>query len=173
MLANVLTFSRIVLAAAFAVVVGVFAGRGELSASVAIVLIVLAFVEEITDVLDIVSPPNRMFIITHRAQDGRHVVLLQSASYNKMLGPMTKLGKLVYTSPRGVKVWSGPRDKWLAGILLQSARATIKDSPSEDRTGYLLETPVGTYPALAINGQASDEELHRLVDSLVPAKASE
>ena len=128
---------------------------------------------EITDILDIVSPPNRMFAIAYRAADGRHVVLLQSPSYNKMLGPMTKIGKLVYTSPGGVKVWSGPRDKWLAGILLQSARASIKDSPSGDRTGYLLETPDGTYPALAINGQVTDEELHGLIDSLVPAKASE
>ena len=125
---------------------------------------------QITDVLDIVSPPRRMFAITYHADDGRHVVLVQSPTYNKMLGPMTKLGKLVYTSPSGVKVWSGPRDKWLAGILIQSARATIKDPPSENRMGYLLETPDGTYPALAINGQVTDKEVHGLIDDLVPAK---
>ena len=48
---------------------------------------------QITDILDIVSPPNRMFAITYRAQDGRHVVLIQSASYNRMLEPMTKIAQ--------------------------------------------------------------------------------
>jgi hypothetical protein len=33
-----------------------------------------------------------------------------------------------------------------------------------------LESPAGTFPTLAINGQLTDEELHALVDSLVPAK---
>ena len=124
----------------------------------------------ITDILDVASPPHRMFAISYRAGDGRHVVLDQSASYNKMLGPLVKTGRLVYTSPNGFKVWSGPRGKWLAGILLQSMRATIKDPPSENRTGYMIETPAGTFPALAINGVISDDELHGLVDSLVPAK---
>jgi len=125
---------------------------------------------QITDILDIVSPPHRMFAVTHCAKDGRHVVLIHSHTYNTMLGPMAKTGRLVYQSPNGVKVWSGPRDKWLAGILLQSARAIIKDAPVENRTGYLLETPDGTFPALAVNGALSDAELHSLVDSLVPAK---
>ena len=124
---------------------------------------------QITDILDIVSPPNRMFAITYRAQDGRHVVLIQSASYNRMLAPLTKIGKVVYTSPSGVKVLSGAQDKWLAGILLQSSQATIKDPPSENRTGYLLQTPDGTFPALAVNGAITDEELHALIDSLVRA----
>ena len=128
----------------------------------------------ITDILDIASPPHRMFAISYRGEDGRHVVLVQSYTYNKMLGPKAKsmLAKLVYTSPTGVKVWSGPLDKWLAGILLQSARSTIKDPPSEERTGYLLETPAGTFPILAINGSLSDDELHGLIDSLVPAGES-
>ncbi len=126
---------------------------------------------EITDILDIVSPPHRMFCITYLAGDGRHVVLVQARTYNTMLGPMAKTqGTLVYTSPTGVKVWSGPRDKWLAGILLQSARAVIKVSVAENRTGYLLETPAGTFPALAVNGPVSDAELHALIDSLIPAK---
>jgi len=125
---------------------------------------------EVTDILDIVSPPHRMFAITYLAEDGRHVVLLQAHTYNTMLGPKTKQGKLVYTSPTGVKVWSGPRDKWLAGILLGSARAVIRVPPAEDRTGYLLETPAGTFPALAINGPVSDVELHALIDDLVPAR---
>jgi hypothetical protein len=76
---------------------------------------------------------------------------------------------VVYTSPSGVKVLSGPQDKWLAGILLQSSQATIQDPPAENRTGYLLQTPEGTFPALAVNGTLTDEELHALVDSLVRA----
>jgi hypothetical protein len=124
---------------------------------------------QITDILDIVSPPNRMFAITYRAQDGRHVVLLQSASYNRMMEPMMKIGKVIYTSPSGIKVLSSAQDKWLAGILLQSSQATIQDPPAENRTGYLLQTPDGTFPALAVNGALTDEELHALVDSLVRA----
>jgi hypothetical protein len=126
---------------------------------------------QIGDILDIVSPPHRMFAITRKANDGRHVVLIQSPSYNKMLGPMAeKMGKVVYTSPGGVRVLSTSRDQWLAGILLQSARGAINFTPSDNRTGHLLQTPSGTYPALAVNGQVTDEELHALIDSLVPAK---
>ena len=67
-------------------------------------------------------------------------------------------------------MWSGPRDQWLADILLKSARAWIKDEPASDRTGYALESPAGTFPCLAVNGAITEEELHSLVDSLVPAK---
>ncbi len=42
--------------------------------------------------------------------------------------------------------------------------------PAKDRTCYLLETPEGTFPALAVNGALTDAELHGLVDSLVRAK---
>ncbi len=127
---------------------------------------------DIADILDILSPTHRMFAISYRAEGGRHVVLVQSHTYNKKLGPKTTSPEatLVYNSPTGVKVWSGPRDKWLARILLKSSRRVIKDRPSEDRTGYLLETPAGTFPALAINGPLSDEELHALIDSLVAVK---
>ncbi len=125
---------------------------------------------QITDILDLPSPPHRMFLTTYRAKGGRHVAFMQSYSYNKMLGPMVKTEKLVYTSPSGIKVWSGPYDQWLAQILLQSARATIQDPPGKELTGYLLETPAGTFPALAINGRVTEEELHILIDSLVAAK---
>lgn len=124
---------------------------------------------QIADILDVASPPHRMFAITYRADDGRHMVLIQGYTYNKMLN-IARTGKLIYESPRGFKVWSGPRDKWLAGILLNSARAAIRDPASEDRTGYVIETPAETLPALAINGPVTDGELHTLIDSLVPAK---
>jgi hypothetical protein len=125
---------------------------------------------EVTDVLDVASPPQRMFFLSYVAGDHRHVVLIQSPTYNKALGPAAKTGSLAYTSPNGCKVWSGPRGKWLAGILLQSAQAWIKDQPAENRTGYILETPAGTFPTLAINGPVTDAELHALIDSLIPAK---
>ncbi len=125
---------------------------------------------EITDCIDPASPGGRMFIMTARADDGRHLVLVQSPTYNKMLGQVVKQGEVVYTAPNGFKVWGGGPQKWFSQILLQSARASIKDPPSEDRIGYVLESPAGTFPALAINGPVTDEELHHLVDSLVPAK---
>jgi hypothetical protein len=124
----------------------------------------------IDDVLDPTSPPQRMFGITCRAEDGRHIVLVQAPIYNKTLGLVARTGSLVYTSPSGVKVWGGPQGPWLAQILLQSARHNIKDKPGKDLTGYILETPAGTFPALAINGKITDEELHALIDSLVPAR---
>jgi hypothetical protein len=125
---------------------------------------------EIVDVLDVASPPKRMFIVVYPATDGRHVVLVQAPTYNQFSATAAKFGNVIYTSPGGVKVYSGSRDKWLAGILLTSARAYIKDPPGEDRTGYLLVTPAGTSPALAVNGKLSDAELHALVDSLTPTK---
>ncbi|MHC4645937.1 MAG: hypothetical protein ACYTBJ_10555 [Planctomycetota bacterium] len=125
---------------------------------------------QIADCLDVASPDHRMFIITYRADDGRHVATAQSHSYNTMLGPFARMGELVYTSPNGFKVWGGGPQKWYAEILLSSARSAIKDPPADDRIGYVLESPAGTFPTLAVNGPLTEEELHNLIDSLVPAK---
>ncbi|HUW17990.1 MAG TPA: zf-HC2 domain-containing protein [Sedimentisphaerales bacterium] len=128
---------------------------------------------EIVDCLDPPSPGYRMFFIAYRADDGRHVVMVQSHSYNKMLGNFAKQGQQgqpVYTSPNGFKVWGGGPDKWYSEILLSSARACIKDPPADDRIGYVLESPAGTFPALAVNGPLTEEELHSLIDSLVAAR---
>jgi hypothetical protein len=124
----------------------------------------------ITESRDPAGPGGRMFLLTARAEDGRHLVLVQSPTYNRTLGKRVKQGALVYTSPSGFRVWGGGPQKWYSKILLQSARARIKDPPAEDRTGYILESPAGTFPVLAINGPVTDEELHKLVDSLIPAK---
>lgn len=124
---------------------------------------------EIIDCIDPASFGKRMFIFACRADDGRHLVLVQSPTYNKMLGKFVEDGHLVYTSPNGFKVWGGGPDKWYSQILLQSARAWIKDPPADDRIGYVLESPAGTFPALAVNGPITNEELHSLIDSLVPA----
>ena len=125
---------------------------------------------EITDCIDPASLGGRMFIMTARADDGRHLVLVQSPTYNAMLGQFVRAGQVVYTSPNGFRVWGGGPQKWYSEILLQSARASIKDPPSENRIGYILESPAGTFPALAVNGPVSDAELHGLVDSLTSAK---
>ncbi|MHC4457475.1 MAG: hypothetical protein ACYS0I_10360 [Planctomycetota bacterium] len=125
---------------------------------------------EIIDCIDPASFGKRMFIFASRADDGRHLVLVQSPTYNKMLGSFAQMGDLVYTSSNGFKVWGGGPQKWYSKILLSSARATIKDPPSEDRVGFILESPAGTFPSLAVNGPLSDEELHNLIDSLIPAK---
>jgi hypothetical protein len=124
---------------------------------------------QITDCLD-PATGGRGFILAARADDHRHLVLVQAPIYNITLGGVVKAGTLVYTSPNGFKVWGGGPQKWYSQILLQSAQWFIKDKPSEDRIGYVLESPAGTFPALAINGPVTDEELHKLVDSLVPAK---
>jgi hypothetical protein len=124
---------------------------------------------EIIDCIDPASPGGRMFIFAARASDGRHLVLVQSPTYNMALAGFTKQGTLVYTSPNGFKVWGGGPEKWYSKILLESARASIKDPPSDSRVGYILESPADTFPALAVNGPLSDEELHTLVDSLTPA----
>ncbi len=126
---------------------------------------------QIMDILDVASPPHRMFAAVYPAKDKRHVVLLQSFTFNSNLGPKARSGKLVYTSPAGIKVWSGDRDQWLAEILLSSSRAVLGDPPAKDRTGYLLETPDKTFPALAVNGVLTEAELHALIDSLSPARA--
>ena len=123
----------------------------------------------LVDVLDVASPPKRMFVVCEVAADGRHVVLVQSPTYNSMARMMVAQAELAYTSPSGVKVWSSSRGPWLAGILLQSAMMVTREKPADDRTGYLLETPAGTFPALAVNGKITDDELHTLVDSLMPA----
>lgn len=124
---------------------------------------------EITDILDVVSPPHRMFFVTYLAEDGRHVVLIQAQTFNDKFSLLTKISRLKYTSPNGFKVWSGLHNKWMAKILLSSSRSTIKDPPSKDRMGYMLESPAGTFPCIAINGKLSDDELHDLINSLVPS----
>jgi len=124
---------------------------------------------EIIDCIDPASPGTRMFIMAARAEDGRHLVLVQSPTYNRLSGGFVKQGQVVYASPNGFKVHGGGPQKWYSGILLQSAQYVVKDPPSEDRIGYILESPAGTFPALAINGPVTDAELYRLVDSLTPS----
>jgi outer membrane lipoprotein-sorting protein len=124
---------------------------------------------QIIEASDPGSPGNRMYVFAAVADDGRHLVLVQSKTYNS-LGPQIRKGQLVYTSPNGFKVWKGGPEKWYSETLLKSARDIIPDSPSENRVGFALESPAGTFPLLAVNGPITGEELHSIVDNLVPAE---
>jgi hypothetical protein len=126
----------------------------------------------LTDILDVGSPPKRMFLHAWRAQDGRHVVMVQSPTYNEGLMPKIQGMEPAYTSPNGFKLYrpDEQKEKWFTNILLMSAQYVIKDAPAESRIGGLVLTPANTLVALAVNGPLSDEELHSLIDNLVPAK---
>jgi hypothetical protein len=126
---------------------------------------------QIADMLDLPSPPHRMFAVVYPAKDKRHVVLWQAHTFNANLAPKVHSGQLVYTSPAGIKVWNDKDRQKMADILLSSITGvTGPFSTAKDRTCYLLETPEGTFPALAVNGTLTDAELRGLVDSLVRAK---
>ena len=123
------------------------------------------------DVLDLVSKPRRMFSLYWRADDGRHVVMVQSPSYNAMLGPRILKTQPVYTSPNGFKLYrNADEEKWFTRILLDSSRHVFGDPAADNRMGGLIGTPAGTVIALAVNGPLTDQELHSLIDPLVPAK---
>ncbi len=110
------------------------------------------------------------FITAYRAGDGRHVVLTQDSSYKKKLEPKIKgQGQVVYTSPNNFKLWRGGREKWFSKILLKSAGHVIDNAPAGDRTGCAIESPANAFLLLAINGPATEQELHQLVNSLIPA----
>ena len=112
------------------------------------------------------------FTTIYRADDGRHVVLSQDASYKKKLEPKIKeQGQIVYTSPNNFKLWrgEGDREKWFSKILLKSAGHVIDDAPADDRTGCVIESPTNTFLLLAINGPVTGQELHQLANILIPA----
>jgi hypothetical protein len=131
---------------------------------------------------DPTSALSWMFVTAYRAKDGRHVVLVQAAMYNKMFeqlmatmaGPqgegLKKNLKEIYASPSGFKVWSMMKGTGMGAMILTAARDWLNAEPLSDSAGYLVQTPAGTFPALAVNGSLTDDELHALIDSLVPAK---
>ena len=121
---------------------------------------------EICDAADFASPGHRMFVIAYKGKDGRDLVFCQSHTLNQFFPTVLKGGRPIYTSANGFKVWGGGPEKWWTEIHLRSAGLT----PVDDRSGYLFESPDGTYPSLAINGALTNEELINLADSLVSAK---
>lgn len=128
----------------------------------------------IVDCIDPPSPGERVFFVACKANDGRHLVFVQSATYNRMMGAIAKIAKLVYESENGFKVYSGGfQEKWWTEIVINSAKSMIGDNPASNRCGYLLESPGGTYPCIAINGPISEGELKEIVDSLVASEEYE
>jgi len=122
---------------------------------------------EIADIVDFTNPQHRMFTIIYRAGDGRHLILCQGKTFNSFFANLLKgSGQPLYVSSNGCKLWGGGPEKWWTEIHLRNCGFT----PAEDRRGYVMESPDGTFASLAVNGQLTDEELVRLVDSLVPAK---
>jgi hypothetical protein len=113
---------------------------------------------------------QQTFTSIYRADDGRHVVLAQDSSYKKKLEPKIKeQGQIVYTSPGNFKLWRGGREKWFSKILLESADHVLDDAPSDNRTGCAIESPANSFLLLAINGPVTEQQLHQLVNSLIPA----
>ncbi|MFC1738174.1 hypothetical protein ACFL1G_03880 [Planctomycetota bacterium] len=122
---------------------------------------------QLDDMADFANPQERMFIITYRANDGRHLILCQSKTFNDFLRSILAYGAKTYTSSNGVKLWDGgSTQKWWTEIHLSSAGFT----PADDRSGYVLESPTDTFVSVAVNGQLTEEELQELTDSLIPAK---
>ncbi len=115
---------------------------------------------------------QQTFITIYRADDGRHVVLSQDASYKEKLEPkIREQGQVVYTSPNNFKLIRGGPEKWFSKILLESAGHVINEAPADNRTGCAIESPANTFLLLAINGPATEQELYQLVNSLIPAAA--
>jgi hypothetical protein len=100
------------------------------------------------------------------AEDGRHVVFMQSQMMSEMLLDKILTGEHVYTSASGLKVYRGGPEKWYSGILLESVGSMLPDKPSVDRMGCGIETPDEGVILLSINGPATDDELFDVVESL-------
>ena len=89
---------------------------------------------QIMTILDLPSPPHRMLATIYFARDKRHIVLVQAHSFNARLGPRARAGKLVYTSPAGIKVWSDRDGQKMAEILLTSAALPLSSPTRWRRT---------------------------------------
>ena len=100
------------------------------------------------------------------AEDGRHVVFMQSKMMSEMLLDKIRTGEHVYTSDSGLKVYRGGPEKWYSGILLESVGSMLPDKSSADRIGCGIETPDEGVILLSINGPATDEELFDIIESL-------
>ena len=121
---------------------------------------------EVSNVMGIGEDIYMTFAI---ADDGHHVVLMQSQMMSKMLLSKIRTGELVYTSSNGLKVYRGGPEKWYSNILLESVGNVLPDNPSHDRTGCAIESPSGAVILIAVNGSITDDELFNIADSLVPA----
>ncbi len=134
---------------------------------------------KIYDLPDEMSPPARFFSTTYNAKDGREVVLTQGESFTRYFKAIFSKFQEVeqpfpwtYVSENGFKTLhqsDKEGEMWWTEFSLKSSGF----EPSANRVGYILQSPAGTYLVLAVNGPVSKQELHSIVDSLVPAEEFE
>lgn len=125
---------------------------------------------------DDTDPASRMFAVTYKATDGRDIVLTEGRAFNRYFGALLKAVEAhnetipwYYQSPNGFSVMhqkDSTTEMWWTELALKSSGFT----PAANRAGYILMSPAKDFCVLAVNGPISDEELHGLVDSLIPAK---
>ena len=130
----------------------------------------------IYDLPDEASAPARLFCATYRAKDGRDIVLTQGESFSRYFMAVFKkfneVGKSVpwtYVSENGFKALhqdDKEGEMWWTEFALKSSGF----EPAANRVGYILMSPEKSFMVLAINGPISEQELHNLIDSLIPAK---
>jgi hypothetical protein len=129
----------------------------------------------IVDVMDPMNPPARMFIAIYPPKDNdtRMVMLIQSQTHNKYMSAMFKQAESqgakfdwkIYAN--GCKVYrnTGSEPFWTE-LCFKNANV----EPAKDRCGYIVQSPAGTFPLIAVNGPVTEEELTGLINSLIPAK---
>jgi hypothetical protein len=119
-------------------------------------------------VSNVMGLDDDIYMTCSLADDGRHVVFMQSKMMSEMLLDKIRTGEgeHVYTSTGGLKVYRGGPEKWYSQILLESVSSMLPDKPSPDRMGCGIETPDEGVILLAIDGPATDEEFFDIVESL-------
>jgi len=128
----------------------------------------------IIDVMDPMNPPARMFIVIYEPKENntRMVMLIQSQTHNKYMSAMFKQaeaqgGKFDWKTYNGFKIYrnTGSEAFWTELCFKNSGV-----EPAKDRCGYIVQSPAGTFPLIAVNGPVTEEELTGLINSLIPAK---
>jgi len=118
------------------------------------------------EVSNVMGLGDDIYMTCSLAEDGRHVVFMQSKMMSEMLLDKIRTGEHVYTSANGLKVYRGGPEKWYSGILLESVGSMLPDKSSADRIGCGIETLDEGVILLSINGPATDEELFDIIESL-------
>lgn len=129
----------------------------------------------IIDAVDPMNPPARMFVIVYAPaeNDTRMVMLIQSPTHNKYMTTMFKQVEsqghsLPYTPcENGCKLYRniGGEDFWT-----ELCFKNVGVEPAQDRCGFVVVTPSGTVPLIAVNGKVTEQEMADMVNSLIPAK---
>ncbi len=130
----------------------------------------------IYDLPDDASAPARMFCVTYSSKDTRDIVLTQGGSFTRYFaaafGKLQELGEKIpwmYESEGGFKVLhqnDTQTEMWWTELALKSSGF----EPRDNRIGYIIMSPESAFMILAINGPVSEQELHDLINNLIPAK---